>query len=92
MPGAGGPSLALLGRQIVRIVGLAGQFVEEAAGKRGPGLAPLAPAERQGERQPALGPRDAHVTQAPFFVHRRCPASATMLRWCGNMPSSMPTM
>ena len=73
MHGAGRPSLALFGRQIVRVVGLAGQLVEKSAGKRRPGLAPLAPAERHGERQPPLGPRDTHVTQSPLFVHRRLP-------------------
>ena len=53
------------------MVGLAGDFVEETAGDRGSGLAPFVPAQRDGQREPALGPGDAHVAETPLFVDGR---------------------
>ena len=58
--------LALEGGGILRVVGLAGDFEEEAAGDGGSGFAPFAAAEGQGESP--LGPGDADVAEASFLV------------------------
>jgi hypothetical protein len=55
----------------VRVVGLAGQLVEKAAGRGRSRLAPFHSREGERHRQAILGARDPDVAQPAFFVDRR---------------------